>query len=880
MPAELIPIDLNNPATRAIAAGVVILAIALMLFLFSRSRSRKRQQEALARERLIEMERVSQFAAAVDHVAHSRKPREVASSIAGLFSQYLSMQVLAVYAARESEWNLPDVFRVDPEASDQPVRSSNLPDSVPASLLHECARPEATKLSAILSLAPTSSAALAAEPVGYKEESLTNTPEDAQVLPSHLTADQAAAEPAIGEDEEVIVLPWRGPFQWNGLIVASLPSGVTASALDSYAEPFARLTDRLALALEFEDSDAALQTADEQASRTADFSRSVVASLEAPSPLEAIVCEVQKFVGSDSAALWRMDETGGMIRMAAAHGLRSSEFLPLPLGQGFAGSVAAGAELVSIEDAPADPRCIFPRETRESGIASYLAAPLTADGKTLGVMEAHSATRRSWSAHERRSLASAATIIAELVKSTDSRGNRLRVETAYLGLSEALQRLRSAEEVKEAVVEVLGHALGASRVLVAEFNEQDQPQAVSHEYRQPSVKSALGATFGVALAARLGAADGGQPIAISDSTTESLIGVEAAAEFDILSELAMPIRADGKVRAITYVHQCDRVREWDEEEIEFADRVVRQMSLSLSNLRVLGSAFDNAKRAQADAGQAKEMAAALPEALIGLDSEGKLSYFNVAAKDRLGLTRDDLDRTVKGTRAWPLFDEAAWQKIAECETVTRLDSRLKAQMGGSEEPIPVSVSAAPLRNDDGEITGRVVVITDVSHLEASGAEARIKDLEKRVESFERVLSQSRTAEEEARTMLARASALEAKARDDADASRRAAAEARSRLESALESRKQAQGSAQQLLEINRLKSEFIVNAGHGIEASLQSVLGMAELLEGGSYGNLTPAQQQAVHEIYGWARRIKGDVDWLVEYGSTRSRRLETSGGS
>jgi signal transduction histidine kinase len=83
-----------------------------------------------------------------------------------------------------------------------------------------------------------------------------------------------------------------------------------------------------------------------------------------------------------------------------------------------------------------------------------------------------------------------------------------------------------------------------------------------------------------------------------------------------------------------------------------------------------------------------------------------------------------------------------------------------------------------------------------------------------------------------------------------------------------------------LLEINRLKSEFIVNAGHEMEASLQSVLGLAELLQGGSYGNLTAEQREAVHGIYGWARRIKSDVDWLVEYGSTRSRRLETSGGS
>ena len=182
--------------------------------------------------------------------------------------------------------------------------------------------------------------------------------------------------------------------------------------------------------------------------------------------------EVTQLVRSDSAALWRVDEACGMVRMVASHRLVSSEFLPLPVGQGLAGNVAQTGEVLAIEDAPADPRCIFPREARESGIVSYLGAPLAADGKALGVIEVHSSSRRSWTESDQHALESAAAIIAQLIKSTDSRGNRIRVESAYLGLSESLQRLRSDEEVKEAVVEVLGHALAASRVIVVELTSR------------------------------------------------------------------------------------------------------------------------------------------------------------------------------------------------------------------------------------------------------------------------------------------------------------------------------------------------------------------------------------------------------------------------
>jgi GAF domain-containing protein len=325
-------------------------------------------------------------------------------------------------------------------------------------------------------------------------------------------------------------------------------------------------------------------------------------------------------------------------------------------------------------------------------------------------------------------------------------------------LSEALQRLRSPDEVKEAVVEVLGHALGASRVIVVEFNDQDKPEPVKQEYRQPSAKSALGVTFGEILVTGVAGLESTRPIAINDSRENSLAGREAAAELGVLSELAVPIRVDGKTRAIVYVHQSDRVREWDQEEIEFAERVVRQLSLSLSNLRSLELAFNKADHARGESA------------------------------------------------------------------------------------------------------------------------ARIQELEQKLEVLDRALTQLRSAEEQSRAMLAKASALEAKARAEADVSRRVEAEVRQQLERSQQEHKQVQGSAQQLLEINRLKSEFIAGAGHEIEASLQSVLGLAELLERGSYGVLTSEQREAVHALYGWGRRIKSDVDWLIEYGSTRSRRLDSRG--
>jgi GAF domain-containing protein len=256
-------------------------------------------------------------------------------------------------------------------------------------------------------------------------------------------------------------------------------------------------------------------------------------------------------------------------------------------------------------------------------------------------------------------------------------------------------------------------------------------------------------------------AAGGEPIAIGDSREQPLAGPTAASDLQILSELAVPVRIDGSTNAIVYLHQSDRIREWQTDEIEFADRVARQLALSLSNVRALETSNVEASSAREEAQRARQTAA--------------------------------------------------------------------------------------------------------------GAET----LQKRVAQLERELNSTRSSENQTRTMLAHASGLEAKARAEGDAARRGEAEARHEAERLAAECVRAKSASQQLLEINRLKSEFIVNAGREIDGSLQSVLGLAEMLEQGSYGRLSPEQLEAIRGIYNWGRRAKSDVDWLIEYGSARSRRLE-----
>jgi GAF domain-containing protein len=749
--------------------------------------------------------------------------------------------------------------------------------------------------------------------------------------------------------ETVLVLPWSGPFNWSGAIVARTRQKADEESLNQYREPLVALGERLGIALELESIDSRLSGSTE---RAVQFSRAVLSSLDEASPVPSLIREVAALLGSDSAALWRIDEATGMVSMVAAHGLKSAEFLPLPVGQGLAGSVIQSRELLALEDAPSDERCIFPREARESGIASYLGAPLESDDKIIGVVEVHSSQHRCWSDSDLRMIEAAAGVASQLLKSADARGNRLRVESAYLGLSEALQRLRSADDLMEAAVEVLGHALGVSRALVVELDEKGQTEPIRHEFRATDIRSASGATLAGSLASEVVTADDGKAIAIADSSERSLLAPAVAQQLQVESELAVGVRLNSVVRGIIYLHQCDRRRDWQDDEREFVERVARQLALSLASVRSFDAVSNEAHLAKEASRQATEAGArvqtlinSLPESVLVLDSEGKLNYFNATARDRFGLANEDVGRHAQAKDSLNSADGRIWEQVTACQNAARFEAEFSRAAAGSSGAQAVatapqtrtrfSVSVAPFRSGQGgPVVGRIVVLTDVGHVQLEGGAS--PDLTRQLAAVQQRLAGAEAAVDQARAALAAAHAAEAfargeaekahhneaqargeaegarqaflQARGEADSARQAAGHAHGEAESARHAAAQASAEAEaarnsearalsdcdnlreevsraqaagaQLLETNRLKSDFIVSAGHEIEASLQPVLGITELLGQGQYGPLTPEQQEAIRNIYAWARRIKSDVDWLIEYGSARSRRLESTGGT
>ncbi|HEU4391814.1 MAG TPA: GAF domain-containing protein [Blastocatellia bacterium] len=860
-------------------AGLLILVIVVVVFLMiSRSRGRSRVADEQHAAEAAAVDREWQLGTGFEQLRFSGNTAELTAALATLFATQLSMPILAIYAGRETNERLDNLLLAQQPASGTGSLAF-LPPTLPSLALGEYRAPQSTWLT-----------------------SFTGARTGELVAPGGPPADT----------RRVAVFPWHGPFGWKGLVITRL-NEAGLELLTRRADLMAQVGNRLGVALEFDGQRSELSRSERRLAEFASVAVGAFGNLGASAPLDSFVRDVAALLSADSAAVWRLDPSAKMLSLTAQHGLRSAEFLPVPFGQGFGGRVAESGGPVAVADAPADPRCLFPNESREAGIGSYLGVPVFASGYAIAVVSVHTVQPRRWSERDTSLLQLAADLIAAVMtfvppaqpQAPVQPQPQARVEVAYQALAQALQRLRTKEEVMDAATQVLGHALGVSRSLIVEYDPPSQQgrqpsKPVSHEYCEAGVPSAIGLEFTPAFADRVIAESGGTGAVSSHSSADgSLMEPELVEKLQVTSEMAVPVEADGQLMAVIYLNQCANQREWQNGDAEFASRVGKQLELSLATIRALNKATEDARAAREEIRQLSEVNAravglieSMPEPVIGLDQAGRVSFFNAAARSRLGLSNDDLGHLAELSESLTMSDETIWEKITACDTLTHMQSQLLspalyegARKSGAltpPSPIPVSISISPVKNDNAEITGRIVLLSDVSHLGSADSRqvsASIAELEYRRGEAERALIEARAEEHRWRSLAERSRASEAEARATLDEAARAVAALQAERDRSVETEKRTRRSAQQLMDVNRLKSELIVKAGRELDDSLQVLLSTAETFERGSYGVLSAQQLEAIRSICDAAHQMKKDLAWMVEYVSSRPPRIEAVEG-
>ena len=126
----------------------------------------------------------------------------------------------------------------------------------------------------------------------------------------------------------------------------------------------------------------------------------------------------------DTAAVSLLDPSQQFLMATAARGIEEEvhQGVRIPLGEGFAGRIAADRQWVAIEQV--DHRNVLNPILREKGVTSLLGVPLAVGGATLGVLHVGTLVRRRFTEHDAQLLQMVADRAAIAVRSRMSRTER------------------------------------------------------------------------------------------------------------------------------------------------------------------------------------------------------------------------------------------------------------------------------------------------------------------------------------------------------------------------------------------------------------------------------------------------------------------------
>ena len=145
--------------------------------------------------------------------------------------------------------------------------------------------------------------------------------------------------------------------------------------------------------------------------------RDIMAGIAPPQErLNAIVALIARELLADVCSVYVM-RAGEVLELFATVGLRQEAVhaTRLRVGEGIVGNVAAKAQPIALEDAPADPAFAYRPETGEDPFHGFCAAPILRGGRVRGVLVIQHRDRHSYSRMEVETLETVSMAVAEVL---------------------------------------------------------------------------------------------------------------------------------------------------------------------------------------------------------------------------------------------------------------------------------------------------------------------------------------------------------------------------------------------------------------------------------------------------------------------------------
>ncbi|HEY3922108.1 MAG TPA: ATP-binding protein [Gaiellaceae bacterium] len=330
----------------------------------------------------------------------------------------------------------------------------------------------------------------------------------------------------------------------------------------------------------------------------------------------ALLDELRTVFAADTAAILLLEDDGAHLMMRITVGFSEeavSHAVPVPLGKGMAGRVAASRQTWVVEDL--DEIELVSPVLRASGIRSLIAVPLLLEDRIIGVVHVGSRERQHFGGEDAR--------LMELIS------DRITLAVNHSALldaeREAQERLAFLGEASAILASSLDYDDTLSRIATLALSRFAEWCAVDMVRDDGSIGRLATADGGAAPTPELDRDDdAGVPLVLRTGEPELLfemLGVDSA--------IIAPIVSRGRVLgAISFVRTTDG-KSYSAADLELARDLARRAGIAVDNAQLYRAAEERA--------QAARVLASVGDGVVLIDRAGIVRYWNRAAETITGL---------------------------------------------------------------------------------------------------------------------------------------------------------------------------------------------------------------------------------------------------
>jgi PAS domain S-box-containing protein len=355
--------------------------------------------------------------------------------------------------------------------------------------------------------------------------------------------------------------------------------------------------------------------------------------------LDSLLNRIVEVLEADTAAILLLEGDDRLhLRAAAGMGELGRSELPIPLGSGVAGKVAANRESALVSDLAQVE--LFSPALRARGINSLVAIPLVVEGRVIGVLHAGSEELAHFADEDARLLELVADRIALAINQAALYEAERAAQRQLRFLGEASALLGSSLDV-DLTLDQLGK-LVAGRVAdwcAIHLTTQGGPPrlvSIAHSDPERAAQAAAAiagsapsedATVGVGKVIRTG-----EPELYSSIPPELLEG--PAQEAGVHSCVIVPLQARGRTFGAMSLMWAETQASYDERDRDFALDLAHRAAVAIDNAQLYQEAQERA--------QAARVLASVGDGVFLVDRRGYVRTWNRAAVAATGLRDDEV----------------------------------------------------------------------------------------------------------------------------------------------------------------------------------------------------------------------------------------------